>query len=147
MAVEGSTEDVIGEGGFPAAAGTAEADEPAEGDGDVEIAEIVVAGVADDEVARGFRGRRGAGKGRDFPAQPMAGGGIDFRGRAGGKEEAAIAAGAGADIDEVVGGADDFLIVFHDYHRISQIAETEKGADEPSGIGGVKADAGFIEDI
>lgn len=47
----------------------------------------------------------------------------------------------------MVGGADDVFVVFYYDHRVSKVTEAEDGGDETSGIAGVQADGGLVEDV
>ena len=59
---------------------------------------------------------------------------------------AAVFAGAGADVEEVVGGSHDGFFVFDDEEGVSAVAEAVHDADEGVDVAGVKADGGFVED-
>ena len=61
-------------------------------------------------------------------------------------EGAAGGAGAGADIDEVVGGEHDGLLVLDDDEGVSLIAEAVHDADKAVDVAGVEADGGLVED-
>ena len=52
-----------------------------------------------------------------------------------------------ADIDEVVGGTDDFLIVLHHYHGIAQRLQLLEHMDKTVSITGMESDARLIKDI
>ena len=59
---------------------------------------------------------------------------------------AAVLAGTGADVDEVVGGLHDGLLVLDYDERVAFVAEAVHDADEAVDIAGVEADGGFVED-
>ena len=61
-------------------------------------------------------------------------------------EVAAAGAGRGADLDDVVGGADHGLVVLHDDHGVAGGGEGADDADEPVDVARVQSDAGLIED-
>ncbi len=83
------------------------------------------------------RGQRGAG----------ARVGLRHRGgRALGDDHAALGAGAGAEIDDPVGGADDVEIVIDDDHARPGAREVGEGLVEPRHLGRVEAGAGLVED-
>ena len=65
----------------------------------------------------------------------------------GGEELAAEFAGAGAEVEEVVGGADDVGVVLDDEDGVAEVAEVLHDADEFGGVAGVEADAGLVEDV
>ena len=60
---------------------------------------------------------------------------------------ASQASGIRADVDDVVGRTDDFLVVLYHHHRIAQLLELAKHLDEAVGVPAMKADARFVEDI
>ncbi len=60
---------------------------------------------------------------------------------------AAVHAGAGADVDDVVGGADGVLVVFHHQHRVAQVAQPGEGVEQPFVIALVQADGGLVEHV
>jgi hypothetical protein len=55
--------------------------------------------------------------------------------------------GAGADVEDVVGGADRVLVMLDDDHRVAEISEVAERLDESVVIALVQADAGFVENI
>ncbi len=71
----------------------------------------------------------------------------DFCDGAGGEEMAAEFAGSGAEVEEVVGGADDVGVVLDDEDGVAEVAEVFHDADELGGVAGVEADAGLVEDV
>lgn len=56
-------------------------------------------------------------------------------------------AGIRTDIDEVVGSAHDFLVVFDDDNGIAEVAQFFQHLDEPVGVARMESDAGLVEDI
>ena len=54
----------------------------------------------------------------------------DLVGRAVGDDLAAVLAGAGADVDEVVGGAHHRLVVLDDEHGVAEVAQARERADQ-----------------
>ncbi len=60
---------------------------------------------------------------------------------------AAVQPGAGAEVDNVIGFADSFLIVLNNDDRISEIAEIFQRREQFPVVALVKADAGFVEYI
>ena len=71
----------------------------------------------------------------------------DFVDGAGGEEFAAEFAGAGAEIEEVVGGADDVGIVLDDEDGVAEIAQLFQDVDEARGVARVQADGGLVEHV
>ena len=66
---------------------------------------------------------------------------------AGGEQLAAEFAGAGAEVEQVVGGADDVGVVLDDEDGVAEIAQVFHDADELGGVAGVQADGGLVEDV
>ena len=54
---------------------------------------------------------------------------------------------AGADVEDVVGGADGVLVVLDDDHGVAQVAQAAQGGDEPVVVALVQADAGLVEHV
>ncbi len=59
---------------------------------------------------------------------------------------AAVFAGAGADVEEVVGGPHDGFLVFDDDEGVALVAEAVHDADQGVDVTRMKADGGFVED-
>ena len=124
--------------------------EDAERDRDVDVLEVVFAGVADDQ-----RAGRLASLGRDLdPAlagEVLAGqrGRVlgHFLRRSRGDHVAAVFAGAGAEVDEMVGGEHRPLVVLDDDHRVAEVAEAVEGRDQLLVVALVEADRGLVEDV
>ena len=139
------------ERGFAGAGDAGDAAEEAEGDVDVDAAEVVDACAGEFEVlAAGLAAVFGDGDG-EAAGEIFAGDGVwvrgDFVDGAGGEEMAAEFAGAGAEVEEMVGGADDVGVVLDDEDGVAEVAEVFHDADELGGVAGVEADAGLVEDV
>ncbi len=148
---EGAVEDLMDEGGFAGAADAGDADEKAEGDVDVDAAEVVDAGTGELEVfAAGLAAVFGDGDG-EAAGEVFSGDGVwvrgDFLDRSRGQQLTAEFACAGAEVEEMVGGADDVGVVLDDEDGVAEVAEVLHDADELGGVAGVEADAGFVEDV
>jgi hypothetical protein len=52
---------------------------------------------------------------------------------------------AGSQIDDLVGRAHDFGLVFDDDDGVARVAQALRNANEASGVAGVQADAGFVK--
>src|SRR5207302_723749 len=59
---------------------------------------------------------------------------------------AAAFAATGADVDQVVGCADDLLIVLDHEQGIAFIAQVVHHSHEPPDVAGMQSDAGFVHD-
>ena len=56
-------------------------------------------------------------------------------------------AGAGADVDDVVGRAHGLLVVLDDEHGVAEVAQAQQRVDEAPVVALVQADAGLVEDV
>src|SRR3984957_11666852 len=71
----------------------------------------------------------------------------DFFGRSCGQDMSARGACAGAEIDHVVGAANRFFIMLDYEHRIAEVAQGFKSAEQAAIVAGVQADGRLIENI
>ena len=60
---------------------------------------------------------------------------------------AAVLAGAGADVDDPVGGADRLLVVLDDDQRVAEVAQLRQRADQLVVVALVQADRRLVEDV
>ncbi len=60
---------------------------------------------------------------------------------------AAVFAGAGAEVEDVVGFADGVFVVLDDEDGVAEVAEVFEGGDEALVVALVEADGGFVEDV
>ena len=58
-----------------------------------------------------------------------------------------VLAGAGAEVDDVVGGADRALVVLDHDHRVAEVAQPRERADQLLVVALVEADRGLVEDV
>ena len=148
---ERAVEDLVDERGLAAAADAGDAAEQVEGDFDVDAAEVVDAGAGEAKhFAAGLAAVLGDGDGEpagEIFAGDGAGVGGDFGDGAGGEELAAEFACAGAEVEQVVGGADDVGVVLDDEDGVAEVAQGVEDADELGGVAGVQADGGLVEDV
>jgi len=66
---------------------------------------------------------------------------------AGDHDAAPLLAGAGAEVDDVVGGADGGLVVLHHQDRVAEVAQALEGVDQAGAVDGVQADGGLVADV
>ena len=71
----------------------------------------------------------------------------DVLGRAFGDDMAAMDAGAGADIDHVVGGQDGVLVVLDDDHGVADVAQAPQRFEQAVIVALVQADRGLVEHV
>ena len=69
----------------------------------------------------------------------------DFLGGAGGDDLSAVLAGFGADVDDVVGGFDNFHVVFDDDKGVSGFDEAVEDAEEARDVVEVESGGGLVE--
>ncbi len=62
-------------------------------------------------------------------------------------DAAAQFAGAGPEVDDVVGGPHHVGIVFHDDNGVAEVAQFGEDADQPRRIAGMQADRRFVENV
>ena len=144
-------ENLVDEGALAAARHSCHAHQDAEGELDVYVLQVVLAGTLDDE-GTAIAGASGGGHG-DLPetTKILASKGC-LRGdylvqRAFSDDPAAVLSGAGAEVDYMVGGAHYGLVVLDDQDGVAHVPETLQGADEPVVVGGVEADRGLVADV
>ena len=60
---------------------------------------------------------------------------------------AAVSAGTGAEVDDVVGDRDRLRLVLHDEHRVALVPQAQQQVVHPLDVMGVQADRGLVEDV
>ena len=60
---------------------------------------------------------------------------------------AALAAGAGAEIHDVIGRAHHLRVVFHHHHGVAPVAQLLQRGDQARVVAGMEADGGFVEHV
>ncbi|OPZ09123.1 MAG: hypothetical protein BWZ08_00673 [candidate division BRC1 bacterium ADurb.BinA292] len=145
-------EDVVDQRGLAGTGDARHADEQSQGEGDVEIPEVMVRGAADDQAAR--RIGRAAARGernRPFAGEIQAGQrarvAFDVGGRSGSDDFTAQPAGARAQIDHIIGFADRRLVVLHDDEGVAQVAQFLEHVEQAAVVAMVQADGGLVEDV
>ncbi len=121
-----------------------------ERDANVDVLEVMLAGLVDDEPARGQTA--GGRDGHALLAAEILGrqriGGVEDGGeRAFGHLEAAGLAGAGSQVEDVIGGPDGLLVVLDDDDRVALVAEVPEEADETAVVPLVEPDRRLVEDV
>ena len=116
------------------------------------IFQVVAARADDGQLAAGLGGAA-ARRDRDRPlaGQELAGQRIRIGGdlgrRSPGDDLAAMYAGAGADVDDIIGGPDRVLVVLDHDHRIAEPAQAAQRVEEPGVVALVEADRRLVEHI
>ncbi len=144
-------QDFIDEAAFAGAGDARDADEFPQGEGHVDVLEVVFLGAAhrEEKAVAGpsevghadlaFAGEVLAGDG--------AGAGFDILHRALGYELSAVDAGAGADVHDVVGHVHGVLVVFHHDEGVADVRQVAEGGQQHGVVLLVEADAGFVQDV
>ena len=60
---------------------------------------------------------------------------------------AAVDAGAGADVEHVIGGADGVLVVLDHDHGVAEVAQALEGFEQARVVALVQADRGLVEHV
>ena len=141
------------ERGLAAAADAGDAAEEVEGDLDIDAAQVVQADAGELEAGFGIAWLAAMARDGDGEAagEILSGDGLriggDFGDRARGEDVAAKLARAGAEVEEMVGGADDAGVVLDDEDGVAEVAQGVKDADELCGVARVQADGGLVENV
>ena len=90
--------------------------------------------------------QHGGGAG-EIAAGERLGAGHDLCRRALGDDVAAQAAGAGAEIENIVGVADGLFVVLDDEDGVAQVAQPFEGLDEAVVVALMQADGGLVENV
>ena len=119
---------------------------------DGDVLQVVAACLHQTQHALAVEGRAFFGDGDGFGAgEELPGDGLiathHFVERAGDDDFAAVNASAGADVDDVVGGANGFLVVFHHQHGVAEIAQVRQRSEQPGVVALVQADGRLVQDV
>jgi hypothetical protein len=143
--------DLGDEGALAAARNARHGGEGAEGDGDVETLEVVLASSADQEALPAPLATRLRDRNLALAAEVSAGDGArlgeDRLEPAVGDDLAAVLSGHRADVDDPVRGPDRLLVVLDDEHRVAQVAQPRQGRDELRVVPLVQPDRRLVEDV
>jgi hypothetical protein len=154
LAAGGASQDIENKGTLAGSADAGEAGEAADGETDGVALEVVMRGTQDGEPAVSD-GRNGIdwGSGPPCPGGGVAkvGGGegigpVEAIGRSLGDDEAAVGAGAWAEVDDPISGADDGLVVLDNEEGVAGVAEVAEAGEEAVGIARVETGGGLVED-
>ena len=131
---ERAVKNVVDEGALAAAADAGDDGHDAEGNTDGEVLQVVFAGAGDGEPLAGERARLGAmqhgGGAGEIAAGERSGRRHDLLRCSFGDDDAAETAGAGAEIENVVGVADGVFVVLDDEDGVAEIAKAFERLDE-----------------
>ena len=152
VAREGPLQDVLDEGGLSRPADAGDGDEEPEWNLDVDVAKVVFAGTLDPHHATGVSRATLLGNADAFRAGEILAGDRTLvpehlRHRSRGDHLAAVLAGAGAKVNEVVRGANRLLVVLDDQHRVAHVAQAHERREQPRVVALVQPDAWLVEDV
>ena len=152
VAFQRPQEDVVDQRALAGAGDAGDADEAAERELDVDVLEVVLGGPFDLEaLLEVVLAPLGGDQDALLAAEVLAGERLlaldDLVEGALGNEFAAVRAGRRADVDDVVGGAHDVLVVLDDDHGVADLAELLEDAEEPVVVALVQADGRLIEHV
>ena len=127
-------------------------DEQPERERHVDVAEVVLLGALDDELAaRGARAAYGGDRDLAAAGEVLAGDRVGVvvepLDRAAVHDLAAVLAGARADVDDPVGGLDGVLVVLDDDQGVAELLEPDQRLDEPLVVALVQPDRRLVEDV
>ena len=136
---------------LPRAGHAGDAGEGAQGDGHVDVLQVVLRRPPDGEEVAVALPPLG-GHGDLLPAGQVvagdgAGGVHDLLGGAAGHHLAAVDPGAGADVHDIVGGAHGVLVVLHHQQGVAQVPQVLHGGQQHVVVPLVQADGGLVQDI
>ena len=146
-------ERVVDERGLAGAGHAGHAGEQPERERDVDALQVVAARLSQPAACCfGSRARRLSGHLDALAAGEVLAGQrrrarLDLRGRALRDDLAAVHAGAGPEVDDVVGLADRLLVVLDDDHRVAEVAQAMQRVEQALVVALVQADRGLVEDV
>ena len=148
---QGLVEHLVDEGGLARTRDPSDASEGAQGDLHVHLFEVVLGRALDlEELAAPLAPGRGH---LDFldPAEVLPGDGVraalDVLQRALGHHLSPVDTRPGADVHNVVGGADGVLVVLHHDEGVADVPQVAQGGDELVVVPLVQPDAGLVQDV
>ncbi len=152
LARNGLEKRVDEERGLAAAGDAGDAGEESLRDLGGDVLQVVAARADDFQAALGIGFAADLGRGDEaFAGEVFAGErvrvGHDLGGRALRHDLAAVDAGAGADVDDVIGGEDRVFVVLDDDHGVAEVAQVFERGQQAVVVALVQADGGFVEDV
>src|SRR5690606_38839356 len=148
---EGAVQDIVDERALPRSADTGHAGEGAERDVYVEVLEVVLPRAAHDQLlpvaGAALRGNLDALVAAEVGRGERALTPEHLLERALRDDLAAVAPGARAEVDDVVGGSDRVLVVLDDDHRVAQVAELLERAEQSLVVALVQSDRRLVQDV
>ena len=148
----GLEKDLVDQRAFSTTRDTGHADDSPEGNGRVDRFQIVCGGTFDGhgvlEIERSSSlGALDASSAREVHAGERILGRLDLCRGSLGNHSAAVLAGTGADVHDVIGLPDDIFVVFDHEHGVADVGEMTKGGDQTIIVTLVQADRWLVEDV
>ena len=145
-------QDVVDQRALAGSADAGDGDQPAERDLHVDVLQVVGAGALDDDLALGFLAARLRRRDRALPAEIRAGQRAvtvadQLRRRSLEDQLSAQLAGAGAEVDHVIGGANRLLVVLDHHHGVAEIAQPAERGQQLAIVALVQADRRLVEHV
>ena len=145
-------EDVVDQRRLARAGDAGDRAEDAEREAHVDVAQVVLLGAVDGELAAlgaraAYLGDRDLAAAGEVLAGHRVGVLVEVLDRAAVDDLAAVLAGAGADVDDPVGGADGVLVVLDDDQGVAEVLEPDQRLDEALVVALVEADRRLVEDV
>ena len=143
-------DDLVDERGLAGPGHAGHAAERAEREAHVDVLQVVHARAPDGEPLErqaALAGDGDAAAAGEEVAGQRAGRRHDLGRRALGDHLAAVLAGPGTHVDDVVGRAHRLFVVLDDDHGVAEVAQAQQGVDEAAVVALVQADAGLVEDV
>ena len=153
LAKQRAAQNVIHKGALAGTAHAGDTGERAQRNPHINVLQVVFLGPENFQPAFFLGGRNALfGHGNaQFAGQILAGErgavGQNFRQRAGGDQFAAMNPGAGAEIKNVIGGANGVGIMLNDEHGVAEVAQSLERGEQTVVVTLVQADAGFVQHI
>ncbi len=146
-----AVKNVVDQRRFAAAGNAGDHDEAAQRKFDRDVLQIVLARAVHDQflavAVAASGGRFDPDRAGKILAGERSGISFDFARSAGGHQLPAQAAGAGSEIDHVIGALDGFGIVLHHQHRVAEIAQTRERIEQAVVIARVQPDGRLVQNI
>src|SRR3990170_7962308 len=144
-------ENVVDQGGFSGAGNAGHSHQGAERNHDIDVLQVVSPGAEDAQESAGGQAPAGRHGDAQFTAEVARGKrlrrGEELRAGTGEEHAPAQFAGAGAEIDDVVGGGDGIGIVFDQQDGIAEVAQALENFDQAVSVTRVQSDGRFVQHI
>ncbi len=151
LARQRTIEDFVDQRRLAAAGNPRHHRQHAERDGDIQVLQVVLAGAVDAQLV--LAGRTPFPRHRNFKRarKVLAGERLriagDCRRISGGHQEPSQAAGAGTEIDHIVGARNGFGVVLHHQHRVAHVAQMRQRLEQPAVVAWVQADRRLVQHV